>query len=444
MKSNGLFKHRMRGSVAIVVGLAIVVMIAFLGIVIDLGRLYTNKTELSNAADACALAAATELTGDQNSLTYAVNAASTVTSRNYNDFQDHGVTFAASMVSFSQTLQGNYLPASSVTAANVPNMHYAQCTFQQTGIFPWFMQVMGFGAQTVAAHAVATLAPAQKICSIPIALVLDQTASGQPFAPQCTNPVSPYYNTSNFQQPTGAPSGQGYCIGQWYGGARASAGGGFNGAYNWVSFNTGSTTNQTMEDWLANGYCQATPGQPMTGQNGMVQAFADYYNSRFGIYKNGTGLTPQNVPPDFTGFAYVSGTTWIPSFNAFSGAASGVTPTPDNYKTNRDNHLPYQSSDPDNVVKGGSSFVDPLTTGTYAGIYEKKRLIYIPVIPTWSGGNNTTLMDFACALLLEPMGGPGSSTYIEFQGLASAGTTPCFAQGTTGGNSGPKVPTLVR
>ena len=44
-----------RGVVAIVVGLTMAVMLGFVGLAIDGGRLYLTKTELQNAADACAL-----------------------------------------------------------------------------------------------------------------------------------------------------------------------------------------------------------------------------------------------------------------------------------------------------------------------------------------------------------------------------------------------------
>ena len=46
-----------RGAVAIIVGLTIAVLVGFAGLALDGGRLYVNKTELQNAADACALAA---------------------------------------------------------------------------------------------------------------------------------------------------------------------------------------------------------------------------------------------------------------------------------------------------------------------------------------------------------------------------------------------------
>ncbi len=55
--------ERQRGAVAIIVGLMIVVLVGFIGLALDLGKLYVSKSELQNRADSCALAAARDLTG---------------------------------------------------------------------------------------------------------------------------------------------------------------------------------------------------------------------------------------------------------------------------------------------------------------------------------------------------------------------------------------------
>jgi Flp pilus assembly protein TadG len=59
---------RQQGAVAIVVALSMVVLVGFLGLAIDGGRLYLTKTELQNGADACALAASYELTVEPGGL----------------------------------------------------------------------------------------------------------------------------------------------------------------------------------------------------------------------------------------------------------------------------------------------------------------------------------------------------------------------------------------
>lgn len=57
-----------RGAVAIIVGICIVVLVGMIGLVVDMGHLFVFKTELQNAADSCALAAAKELDGASDAL----------------------------------------------------------------------------------------------------------------------------------------------------------------------------------------------------------------------------------------------------------------------------------------------------------------------------------------------------------------------------------------
>src|SRR5512139_2980219 len=64
--------HRQSGAVAIMTAFALVLLIAMIGLVVDLGYLYTRKTELQNAADAAALAGARELNGTAAGVTAAV------------------------------------------------------------------------------------------------------------------------------------------------------------------------------------------------------------------------------------------------------------------------------------------------------------------------------------------------------------------------------------
>jgi hypothetical protein len=56
-------KSRQQGAVAIIVALSLVALIGMLGLVLDLGHLYINKTGLQNAADAAALSGAERLDG---------------------------------------------------------------------------------------------------------------------------------------------------------------------------------------------------------------------------------------------------------------------------------------------------------------------------------------------------------------------------------------------
>jgi Flp pilus assembly protein TadG len=91
MKPLACSGKRQRGAVAIMVGFSIFVLIGMLGLVLDLGRMFIIKTELQNGVDACALAAARELTGgDTDSLVRAEAAGLLVGGRNKVDFQRGG------------------------------------------------------------------------------------------------------------------------------------------------------------------------------------------------------------------------------------------------------------------------------------------------------------------------------------------------------------------
>lgn len=106
MKPIATLRKHQTGAVAIMVGLTIVVLVAFLGMTVDLGRLFITKTELSNAADACSLAAAAELNGATDSLDRAVSAGTTVGQRNKVGFQGRAVTIFPGDITFSANLNG--------------------------------------------------------------------------------------------------------------------------------------------------------------------------------------------------------------------------------------------------------------------------------------------------------------------------------------------------
>ncbi|MGQ0441828.1 MAG: pilus assembly protein TadG-related protein, partial [Methylophilaceae bacterium] len=97
-----------QGAVAIIVAIAIPVLIGFMGLALDLGKLYVAKTELQNGADACALAASRELTGvSTNQLTIAEAAGIATGIQSNVLFQSEAMAVPIdSAVTFSQTLDG--------------------------------------------------------------------------------------------------------------------------------------------------------------------------------------------------------------------------------------------------------------------------------------------------------------------------------------------------
>ena len=203
-------RERQRGVIAIIAGLAIFVLVGFIGLAVDMGHLFVVKSEMQNAMDACALAAAKELTGiSANQLEIAENAGITVGNANKADFQSQSLAIVPDNVTFSATLAGAYQTRSAVEAsgpAQVLAIKYAKCERPQSGIAMHFIAAVGaFGSQAVGAHAVAGLAPGQTSCGIPLGMCQRSPPASCPGG--------------------GAPSAYGHCPGQWYDG-KFEAGGG--------------------------------------------------------------------------------------------------------------------------------------------------------------------------------------------------------------------------
>lgn len=412
------------GAVAIVVGLSLAVLVGFAGLALDLGRLYINKTELQNAADACALAAAAELTCDPSAgacpaskLQNAESAGIFAGGKNRRDFQNTLVTIAPNDVRFSTTLAPNsaYLPSASASTSS----KYAMCIARSTGIIPWFMGVLGItNANIVNAHAVATLAPSQEFCSsAPIGI--------------CSNGGAPYF---------------GYSTGEWIQSNFTSAGNDdlLAGNFRWVDFTIQAGGNSEIRDQLAGGrVCNLKVGQNVE-QAGTQQGAKSAYNTRFGLYPNGANAyTPATAPPDRTGYAYPNKTPGspvipltIPSTSAFA-----------DYQQRQDANDPFIQNEYGVSGPGGNIPGDPISREAH-GAGSDRRLIAVPVIDC-NAGQTTPILGMACVLMLNPMSNGASGTiYLEYREPANSTSAPtaCRSMGLPGDgtSTGPKVPMLVQ
>lgn len=409
-------KH-MRGGIAIIAALSMVAMVGFLGLVVDLGRLYITKTELANAADACALSAAREM-GTQpltSSLSRATEAGILVGSRNRVDFQGSPVAVAPSDITFSPTLASGYATANAIGGSAVASMKYVRCSLPRGGILPWFMQVLGIGAQTVSAQAVASQQPSQTSCGLPIGIC-------RPTAPSCLH--------------GGSPDAYGFCKGEWYG-SKLEAG--ITGSFNWIDYTPpGGGANELADLISGAGQCQMNVGQQV-GAPGNKQSLDKAWNSRFGLYQGSLRIT--NATPDYTGYAYTA-TSWTSKYNAFSSSGSN------NFKSARTSHLPYQGDSASglNKVSNGATNSTSAQLTQYGADH---RVVTIPIMDCkdWGTTNHKApIQAFACVLMLHPMEGPGEQTLVEYLGRADEPGNPCITQGMPGSsaNIGPKVPGLVR
>ncbi len=85
------FGRAREGGVAVMVALSITVLVGSAALALDLGRLYNAVTELENAADAAALAAASQLNSGPSSCARAIAAATNANLLNNETFADNSV-----------------------------------------------------------------------------------------------------------------------------------------------------------------------------------------------------------------------------------------------------------------------------------------------------------------------------------------------------------------
>jgi len=403
-------RHQQRGVIAIMVGLSLAVLIGFAGLALDGGRLYVAKTELQNAADACALAAAYELTGAPAiaaaSFTDAHNAGMLVATSNRVGFQGGSIEAQDVTIEFGDSLAaGAWLTA----ASNPPGTSkYVRCTVQETGIAPWFMQVVGFGPQEVSSMATATLANAQTNCGIPMGM--------------CTKGPAPTYGLTK---------------GEWIVG-RFESGGGITGSFNWIDFSPPAGGQSELGDLLkGNGVCNLNVTVPVGQPGNMGNAAAQAWNTRFGLYQGSTG--PTSAPPDRTGYSY-SPTNWPSQANALN-----------DFIARRGSHDPYGATvQAGNAITGlsVSNGYKPATVAEHSQYGADRRLVVAPLVDCsgWATSQTVPIAAWACVLMLHPIDGPGADVRMEYEGVASDPTSPCATSGVVGGagSIGPLVPGLVQ
>jgi len=408
-------RREQRGAVAIIVGLSLAVLVGFAGLALDGGRLYVTKTELQNAADACALAASLELTGAPSIPTsqfpIADAAGKLVATRNLVGFQGSNIAAGDVTVEFGTSLNAGAWVAA---AAATPASRYVRCTIVENGITPWFMQVLGFGDQTVSALATATLAPSQNVCTtIPIGL--------------CSAGSAPTY---------------GLVPGQWYNGGLNNADS-LTGSFNWIDFSPpAGGASELSAALFGSGACTVAPGTSV-GATGAISSLRTAWNSRFGVYHPSVPSTGPNSPvPDRSGYSYTP-LNWWSKFNAAA----------DLLNVRRPAHAPYGTDVADgNAITGltvgppSSTVLQPAALTTRGA---DRRFVPVPIVDcaAFASAQTIPVLDWACILMLHPMTTePSQTLYLEYVGLTSAASSPCASVGGVGNSAstGPLVPALVQ
>jgi hypothetical protein len=412
------------GAVAIIVALSLVALIGFVGLALDLGKLFVAKSELQNSADACALAAVRELTGaNNNQLTLAEAAGIKAGQAHQVEFQQYQIAFTTNdSVQFSDALAGSYQPA--FVGSGALDMRYARCTVKQDGIANWFIQVLNLlpgaaiGDQTVTAMAVASLSPSITTCAIPAGICADAVPSTLP-------------------------------RGSWLNGNFDSTGSNVTtGQFRWVDFNPPSGgANEVINNLTGPGVCNLPAIGTNVGQSGVASSVAAGWNSRFGISHG--SVKEGDADPDISGYAYVPGKDNVPlpiANNVVPGAPYKLT----DFQVKRGASEPYQGNQ-----KTGLKALGTISNSGYLTTNGKDRRMATTAVidcPAFDSGSTAPVTEWACVLMLHPIntsqGGAETAQwlYLEYHGLSNELNSPCTTTGTVGGpnSNGPLVPALVR
>ncbi|MBR7919824.1 Tad domain-containing protein [Burkholderia vietnamiensis] len=408
--------HRQRGAVAIVVGLALAVMIGFVGLALDLGKLYVTRSELQNSADACALSAARDLT---SAISLSVAEADGIAAGhvNFAFFQKSAVQMLTdSNVTFSDALTNPFLTKNAVSTP--ANVKYVKCTATLSGIANWFVGVLNAmpgvqvaNATQVSASAIATVAAGQTTCAIPVFVCRASSAA-------------PYKVGDWISSPSGSSSTYG------------------PGNFGWAALD-GSTNETTIASELAGNTCNIT-SPPDLGSTGLKSASLRAWNTRFGIYTN--GANGSSGQPDFTGYAYVGPNYGPPGTPGIVGDAYTQ------FVLDRASFKSYQG---DGTPPGGSGIATngTATASNYQTYGGDRRLALAPEgdCSTLSGSSSKLhVTQWDCVLMLDPLpfspGAGGVVAHLEYLGSTASGSTPCATHGLPGigSSAGVKVPMLVQ
>lgn len=430
-----------RGVVAVLVAMLIVVMVGLVGLAIDLGRLFVAKTELQNAADACALAAVDDMRAVNSRPTeLAVASGRTVANLHRVGFQGHALSTASTPVTitFSTTVSGPFVSGLGLSSTQAAAMKYVRCEVGSTGIKTIFIQVLNvlpgvnIGDQSVRASAVGTLLPSRSACPIPIAM--------------CSADAIPAK------------------VGQWFAGPlQPSRDDGLSaGNFGWVDLTPGGKgTADIGSQLLSDGVCNAPDVGTTVSVAGNRTSLAAQYNSRFGIYFGSVKVG--DAAPDQSGYSYTNQTWWDLTANP-----KRVNNAFSDFAARRTRHEPYQGD----AVTGLTTMSTGQPSSYLQANGRDRRVVIIPIVDCNARARLTRTAEitaWGCAFLLHPMnantpdtstsgGGAGSDiskcfdganaskVCVEYRGAANAANSPCGSYGIPAAptSRGARVPALAR
>lgn len=410
----------------LITALAMVLIISMAGLALDLSKLFITKSQLQNAADACALAAAQKLDGTSQQFTLAEQAgivAGTAAGNSKTSFVSSNISIIRdSSIQFSKSINESSINASTGAAlnnANASTYDTVSCNLNESNIPNWFTNVFARinnqATSNVSATAYASLVPAQSGCGLPIAICNSASGLGSVgslLKGQLNKSNSnSTFSTNSYQFDTSSSDRD----------------------LRWIHYGNGTGSATELNNLLSGAdTCNLTSsGQRVIQQPTPNTNLDAFYNGRFGLRKSGVTVSSS---PDHTGFAYNSGN----SYSNYLLQKAGNVP----YQFSVTTPNGYSNSNTNNLVVNGSN----------------RRVGIVPVVNCGNINTGTTAIDWACVMLSNPIvfatnpssgsPQPGLVT-LEYLGQTNK-NSPCnqvgFAGAASTNNSQPGfvVPALVR
>lgn len=167
-----------RGSILALSALGMLSLLLAVGLGVDISHFYLVKSELQNAADASALAAASAINSKPAGITEGTSRA--VKAMNQYDFNNKGVAFTREHVTWAVNLDGPYMSeALASTEAQAPTIRFAKVTTPDSPVGVSFAAIVIGDNKNLSATATAGLSvPLNVICNfIPLSVLIDNDDS---------------------------------------------------------------------------------------------------------------------------------------------------------------------------------------------------------------------------------------------------------------------------
>ncbi|HEU4765789.1 MAG TPA: pilus assembly protein TadG-related protein [Pyrinomonadaceae bacterium] len=163
-------RKREKGSVLATSAIGMLAILLAVGLGIDISRFYLAKNELQNAADAAALAAVSALNTSALGITKAADRA--VASMNKYDFNNTGVSFPRTNVTFANNLEGPYMSETAATSSPA-NIRFVKVITPESAVPVSFaISVLGSSKNLTASATAGFSVPLNEFCNfLPVSVI---------------------------------------------------------------------------------------------------------------------------------------------------------------------------------------------------------------------------------------------------------------------------------